>query len=227
MCPGAQAQCDRTDIDASSGRVTIRVTTVGRGSPQQEDTNHATHHNACPPVGNRSRFRSRNSCPATLGTGKGTGIHWYWGTGLPHTGGYCACAGRGRSPTASRRVPCVRGRGPASGGVWICAGCGRGILRPLLSALETSSPPLASLVILLSWDHALPCQCGREGLFISAGPRPSPIPPAKPVRQLCCMPRGVVRRASMHNLCSAPLATDTRATMSMYFGKSCVDGWEV
>ena len=139
-----------------------------------------------------------------------------------------------RPPAASRRVPCTRGCGttsrggsPASGGVWICAGCGRGILRPLLSALETSSPPLASLVILLSWDHALPCQCGREGLFISAGPRPSPIPPAKPVRQLCCMPRGVVRRASMHNLCSAPLATDTRATMSMYFGKSCVDGWEV
>jgi hypothetical protein len=131
--------------------------TVWRGLPHQEDTYNATHENASPNIGGCRRCRLRNACPDALGTGKGAGIHWYWGTGLPRTGGRRACAGD-RHATSCRR-------GPATGGIWICAGRGWRILRTPASPLETPSPPLAPLVRIPRLDAALPCRVDREGLF--------------------------------------------------------------
>jgi hypothetical protein len=138
--------------------------TVWHGPPHQEDTNHAIHENASPHIGSCRRCRPRNACPTALGTGKGAGIYWYWGTGLPRTGGRRACAGR-RVPCAGDRHATSRSRSPATGGVWISSGPDRGLLWLPTSALETSLPWLAPVVILPSLDNALSCRVDREGLF--------------------------------------------------------------
>jgi hypothetical protein len=175
--------------------------TVRGGPPHQEDINHATYENASPNIGRCHRCRPRNACPAALGTGKGAGIHWDWGTGLPRTGGR-------RSPAASCCLPCTGGRGklsrggrPTTGSVWKSPGHRWRILRAAALPLETPSPPLAPLVKILSVDDALPCPVDREGLFPSRPPpHPARLSQAKPVWQSRCRPRGIVRHREMHDL---------------------------
>ena len=93
--------------------------------------------------------------------------------GSPHPGAATARARRSprlcRPRTAGGRCPCAsRGRCSAAGGVWRALGHRRGILRVPASAMETPSPPLASLVTRQSLEDALPCRIDREGFFIAA-----------------------------------------------------------
>jgi hypothetical protein len=161
LYPRAHARYARAHTQGSPTEVYLKTRTLCGGPIHQEDTNHATHQNVSPNIQHSCRVRHSHPCPTACSTGRGSGLHRY-----RVSGGRRPCARCGCSPTASRRLPCTRGRGPASRGVWRSPGLGWGILRPLLSALETSSPWLAPVVSIPSFAAALPCCADREGLFL-------------------------------------------------------------
>ena len=199
--------------------------TVWRRPPHHEDTNHATQENAFPNTGSCRRFRPRNLCLATLGTCRGASLRWYRGTGLPRTGSRRTGASRGHSPAAGCRVPRARSCDPASGSVWLCAGCSRGILRLPLSTMETRPLPLAPLVMILSLDAALPCQADREGLLYLHSTAASLCSHANPVRQLCCITRGVVHDKHMYDPRGTSCAANGHPTMSLYCKEALAEDW--